>query len=86
MIADVALTFVDLFVSLFCFLLLVRVVVSYVARPGSGLYAGLVNVTEPVLAPVRKVLPATPGMDLAPLVAFFLLQGVQYLLHLVFGG
>jgi YggT family protein len=59
------------------------VVASYIANPHGSFYQGLVGVTEPVLAPVRRVMPATPGLDLAPLVVFFLLQGLQYVAFLV---
>lgn len=80
-VALVVLTFVDLFVSIFNLILLVRVISSYVANPGGRFYTWLVNITEPVLAPVRKLLPQMPGLDLAPLVTFFLLEGIQYAVH-----
>jgi len=82
----VVLTFIDLFVTVFDTLLIVRIILSYLVRPGNRFYAWLVNVTEPVLAPVRRVLPQFPGLDLAPLVTFFLLQGLQYLAHWWLGG
>jgi YggT family protein len=86
MLTAVLLTFFDLFAAIFKFLLLVRVVASYFAQPGSGWYQGLVGITEPVLAPVRRLLPPMGGLDLAPLVVFFLLQGLQYLLYSIFPG
>ncbi len=81
MIALIILTFVDLFVSIFNLILITRVISSYIARPDGRFFMGLVSITEPVLAPVRRMLPTTPGLDLAPLVTFFLLQGLQYLIH-----
>jgi YggT family protein len=86
MLTILFLTFVDLFVFVFNILLLVRVISSYVANPHGRFYQGLVSVTEPVLVPVRRLLPKSPGLDLAPLAAFFLLQGVQLLLHAVAGA
>jgi YggT family protein len=83
MISLVLLTFVDLFAGIFNLLLIVRVVSSYVARPNGRYFMALMSLTEPVLGPVRRFLPATPGLDLAPLVAFFLLQGLQYVAHWV---
>ena len=73
-------TFVDLFVPLFSFLIIVRVVASYVARHDGRFYLGMTNLTEPLLAPVRRVMPATPGFDLAPLIVLFALQGIQLLI------
>ncbi len=86
MIALVILTFVDLFATLFKFLLLVRVIASFFASPANPFYAWLVTVTEPVLAPIRRLLPAAPGWDFAPLVAFFLLEGLQIVARMVFAG
>jgi YggT family protein len=86
MITAVLLVFFDLFASIFKVLLLARVISSYFANPSSGWYQGLVNITEPVLAPVRRMLPAMGGFDLAPLVTFFLLQGLQALLYGMFPG
>jgi len=69
MLVDVVSTFTDLFVMVFTVLLIVRVVASYIANPGGQFFRSLVGLTEPVIAPVRKALPQTPGLDLAPLVA-----------------
>ena len=77
--------FIDLFVSIFNVLLITRVVMSYFAKPGNRFFMWLLNLTEPVLSPVRKVLPRTPGMDFAPLAAFFLLQGVAFVAHALLG-
>jgi YggT family protein len=85
MIVLVALAFIDLFVTVFNILLIIRVISSYVVKPGNRFFAWIVGVTEPVLAPVRQLLPQTPGLDLAPLVTFFLLQGVQFAAHKLAG-
>jgi len=77
MLLVVLVTFVDLFVPLFSLLLLVRVVMSYVASPHNRFFVGMVNLTEPLLAPVRRVLPSSPGLDFSPLVVLLLLQLLQ---------
>lgn len=84
MIPAVILNFVDLFVFVFNILIVTRVVASYIANQQGRFYQGLVGVTEPVLAPIRRLLPQTPGFDLAPLVAFLLLQGLQYGVRILF--
>ncbi len=50
-------------------LILVRVVFSWVA-PGSrnAITQIAYNLTEPILAPVRRIIPPTAGFDLSPLV------------------
>ena len=75
--------FIDLFVEAFNILILVRIVWSWFAPLGEGGIGGfLFSATEPILAPVRKLIPPMGGMiDLAPLVTFFLLQALQIGAH-----
>ncbi len=38
------------------------------------------SLTEPVLAPIRQLLPAVGGLDLSPMVALLLLRALRNLL------
>lgn len=40
----------------------------------------LYKVCEPALSPIRRILPAMGGVDLSPLIALVLLQGLKILL------
>ena len=56
---------------------LVRVILSWVAPdPYSPVVRVIVQITEPIMAPVRKLLPPMGGFDLSPL---FVLLGIQLL-------
>ncbi|MBC7141711.1 MAG: YggT family protein [Rhodobacteraceae bacterium] len=44
------------------------------------IWHGLNRLLEPIYAPIRRVLPQTPGLDLAPLVAFIALIILQRVL------
>lgn len=78
--------FIDLFVTVFNLLILIRVVMSWI-QPQPGKFGQVIqDLTEPVLAPVRSLLPRSPIIDLAPLVTFFLLQLLQLLAHRLVGG
>ncbi len=81
MIPVVVVNFVDLFAIVFEVLLLIRVVLSYVASPANRFNALIISLTEPLLLPIRGLLPRTGGADFSPIVAFLLLQGLQYLVH-----
>lgn len=62
-------------------LLLARVVLSWVApRPGNPLVQFIHRVTEPLLAPVRRVLPAMGGFDFSPVVVLVGINIVESLL------
>ena len=43
-------------------------------QPGSAAYALLGRLTEPLLAPLRRVIPTIGGVDLSALVLLLLLQ------------
>lgn len=42
-----------------------------------GIYTGLARLTEPVYAPIRRILPDTRPMDLAPLVVLVAIYALQ---------
>ena len=55
--------------------ILVRVIMSWVPlRLPFGLNELVWNVTEPVLAPIRRFLPMAGGFDFSPLIALLLIQ------------
>jgi YggT family protein len=57
-------------------LIVVRAVLSWVPSVDYGhpLIRLIVRVSDPILEPVRRVLPPLGGLDLSPLVAILLLQ------------
>ena len=62
-------------IQLFVFLVIARAIGSFFVRDWSqGIPRFLWDVTEPVLAPVRRVLPPFGGLDFSPLVVIVLLQ------------
>ncbi|MGZ8481755.1 MAG: YggT family protein [Candidatus Limnocylindria bacterium] len=68
------LTFIQLLAYVVWFLLLARVVLSWTnPRGGGGIVAFIYQATEPILAPIRRLLPPTAGIDFSPLVAILLL-------------
>lgn len=80
------LTYIDVFVWVVTALLLTRIVASYIAKPTNRLYQVIIDTTEPMLSPLRRVLPRVPGMDFSPLALFFLLQIVQIAAHSLIHG
>ncbi|HJP70232.1 MAG TPA: YggT family protein [Candidatus Limnocylindria bacterium] len=71
---DVLVNFVRLLITVVWFLLIARVVLSWTnPMGGGGVVAFIYQATEPILAPIRRVLPPTSGIDWSPLVAMLLL-------------
>ncbi len=66
---------VELFIQLYSLVILARVLMSWVnIDPYSPLARTIFNLTEPVLAPVRNLLPPTAGLDFSPIIVMVLLQ------------
>lgn len=69
-------------ITLYEGLILLRALVSWFASPASSHPAIdlLKRVTDPVLDPIRKALPATGSIDFSPLVALIALELLKRLL------
>lgn len=82
-----ALGVIGLLVNIYFFALLATIILSWVA-PGSNNPAVylLYQITEPVMAPFRKVLPAMGGMDFSPILVFILINVVQIALRHMAAG
>jgi YggT family protein len=87
MTTGVILNFINLFVFVFNLLLLARVLMSFInPQPAGGVGAILFDLTEPILAPIRRILPKMAMLDLSPLVAFLLLQLLAELANRTLAG
>jgi YggT family protein len=68
-------TFVRLLSLVLTLLILGRVIVSWTnPSGGGGLTAFLYQATEPILAPIRRVIPPIGGFDWSPMIALVLLS------------
>ena len=73
----VLITFVKLFSTLLWVLILARVLISWTNPRGGGTLVALVyQLTEPILAPIRRVIPPTSGIDWSPLIAMLVLGAI----------
>lgn len=64
-----------LFLKVFFFALIISVILSWVAQGSSNPAVELVNqICEPLLTPIRRLLPSMGGLDLSPIVAFLILN------------
>ena len=66
----------------FIIVILVRVAFSWVSPyPSNSVHRLAFQLTEPILAPVRRLLPPVSGMDLSPLVvtlaAYFIIAALR---------
>lgn len=69
------------YISLGLSLLLVAyVVLSYFMDPFHPVRATINRIVEPVLNPIRRILPQTGMVDFSPLVAIIVIQVIEFIL------
>lgn len=72
-------------VQAYSFLMFVWVLLSWVPDLRySKFYRFLDNIFEPFLQPIRKVIPPINGIDISPILGFFILHLIVRMLSLLF--
>ena len=70
--------FVDTLATVLMIAILIRAILSWFPVSRENPFAQVVfQVTEPVLGPLRRVVPSLGSIDITPLVALLLLQVIQ---------
>ena len=90
---SIVVTIVSLLIRIYEFLLIIRALLTWItADPYRAVIDHpavqvLRRLTEPVLAPLRRLIPPIGGtVDISPIVAFIILEGVRWILVSVLAG
>jgi len=84
---DLLVYFVDVFFTLLSLAILARVLLSWLrVSPYHPVVDLLYRITEPILAPLRRVIPPIGMIDITPVIAIILLQIIQQILVAVIRG
>jgi YggT family protein len=67
----------DVVCTFYSIVLFARVILSWVRLPQSQITYLIYQITEPVLAPIRRRLPLTMGIDFSPMIVFILLMVIK---------
>jgi YggT family protein len=77
----IAAELIDIALQLFALLIFARVIISWVRiDPYHPLVQFLYNVTEPVLAPIRRLMPGGMMLDFSPMIALVVIFALRQLL------
>jgi YggT family protein len=72
------LTFLEMLLNVLSIAILVRVLLTWFpVDPSNPIIRILYDVTEPILAPIRKVIPRIGMFDLSPIAAMLLIQFIS---------
>ena len=61
-------------------LVIVHVILTYVMEPYHPMRRLVDSIVEPMLAPIRRVIPAVGGLDFSPVILIILIQIISRLL------
>lgn len=83
---DFLVTFLDLLFTILGFAIIIRALLSWIQiDPYNPLIQTLYQITEPILAPLRRFIPPIGGMmDITPIVALIILQVLQAIIDNMF--
>lgn len=77
---DIALI-IDRTIFVLILAIIARSLLSFFMDPRHVVFEFLATITEPILAPIRRVMPRMGMFDLSPLVAIILLQVIGRVIH-----
>ncbi len=77
--------FVNILVNVLLIAIVARALMSWFPQPGQGspffiIRQMIYQITDPIIEPIRKVMPSTGMLDLSPMVAMILLIVIQRVL------
>ena len=73
------LTVIRVFLQIITFAILIRTVLSWIMPGQRTMLTDIIyHITEPILAPIRKILPSMGTIDLSPLIAIIILQVISF--------
>ena len=74
------LTIIRILFTILTWLVIINAVLSYFISPYHPIKMTLDRIVEPMLAPIRRIMPRTGMMDFSPLVLIILLQLIEFVL------
>lgn len=71
---DILILFINALSQLLVFLVIISVILSYFMDPYHPIRRSVDGFVEPMLSPIRRVVPPIGGLDFSPLVLIILIQ------------
>lgn len=70
-------TIINIIAQLLVLLVIVSVILSFFMDPYHPIRRGVDNIVEPMLAPIRRVVPLVGMLDFSPLILILLIQLIR---------
>jgi YggT family protein len=72
------LQFIQIFLEVLSWLVILHAILSYFVDPANPIRSGINQMVEPMLAPIRAIVPTVGMFDLSPLVLLIVIQVVGF--------
>ncbi|MBG0788781.1 MAG: YggT family protein [Anaerolineaceae bacterium] len=82
----ILITTINAAVNVFSVFILIYTLLSFILGPFHPIRQTMAQVVEPMLAPIRKVIPAVGGLDFSPMILMILVQVVGSILISILRG
>jgi YggT family protein len=73
-VIEYVILFINALSQLLVLLVIVSVILSYFMDPYHPVRSWINSVVEPMLAPIRRIIPSVAGLDFSPIVLIILIQ------------
>ncbi len=68
----------DNLLEIYTVIIVIRAVISWFSpSPYNPLYRLLIQITEPIIEPVRRIMPNLGGIDLSPIIIIFIIHIIR---------
>jgi len=71
---------IDLLAKVVSLVVIVHVILSYFVSPYHSVRITLGKIVEPMLSPIRRIIPSIQGLDFSPFILLLLIQLVEIVL------
>lgn len=75
---DILIKVISILSQLLIFLVIISVIISYILSPSHFFRRAIDQIVEPLLTPIRRVVPLVGMIDFSPLVLIILIQLISY--------
>jgi YggT family protein len=83
---QIAITIINAAVNVFTVFIIIYILLSYILGPFHPIRQTMARVVEPMLAPIRKIIPSLGGLDFSPMILLVLVQIVGSILVAILRG
>jgi YggT family protein len=83
MVAYSVVQIINLLSNVLVFIVIIDIILSYFLSPYHPFRSALDRIVQPMLNPIRKIVPLVGGLDFSPLVLIVLIEIITYLLRIL---